>query len=321
MSVTQAINSDTAAFDKGLEDIGFYGPQINLKGIIMGSTDLNPVAMSRSYIPFLRNSPYYKQHTASSEFTKTNKLKLTDHVVKLMETASSVCFELAEKCQSVTSSCKAAHDVCRRIFIAPLSLDSIDQYDIFRHCDRDRNPLCSDAADLRKYLLTHLRDLGVSSDRGWMTCNALVAERFAEERMKDFSFLVPEILSEGVQILMYGTDYDYTENWMGQLMTIANLNMPGKEHFFGSSRNFKSVLDGTFHFESGDGQGGGEGKAKGRGTLSMLRIKGKDVSTESQAQKADDVEDRTINQMVGNWVRYSEFGDLNRRGDWVEKTA
>lgn len=86
---------------------GLFGNFINLKGIIMGATDLNPVAMVNSYVPYLKKSKYFK-NTHYAAYLKSQKLALKPGVIKLISQASSVCFELAKKCQHTTSQCKSA---------------------------------------------------------------------------------------------------------------------------------------------------------------------------------------------------------------------
>ena len=86
---------------------GLFGDFINLKGIIMGSTDLNPVAMVESYVPFLKNSQYYK-NLRYVQYLQEKNLALKPGVIKLISQASSVCFALAQKCQRNTAQCQSA---------------------------------------------------------------------------------------------------------------------------------------------------------------------------------------------------------------------
>jgi hypothetical protein len=125
--------------------------------------------------------------------------------------------------------------------------------------------------------------------------------------MKDVSFLLPDLLDNGVQILMYSLDYDYTANWMGQLMTIANLKWPGKSTFFKPADQFKGLLNGTLHFGASE-----------KSSLTLLRMEG-DTANLAQAAELDRRTDRKINMFVGSWLDAAGKAKLNAFGDWISK--
>ncbi|KAJ3028569.1 UNVERIFIED_CONTAM: hypothetical protein HDU68_001368 [Siphonaria sp. JEL0065] len=117
--------------------------------------------------------------------------------------------------------------------ISPFQKTGLNIYDVREKCDPG-NPLCySILGDIEAYLnrADIQQELGV--DVEYKGCNMEVNQRFmmAGDWMRPYVNLVPEIISEGVHVLVYAGDADFICNYMGNRAWTLELEWEGKDGF------------------------------------------------------------------------------------------
>lgn len=87
-------------------------------------------------------------------------------------------------------------------------------YDVRKECDGE---LCYDFSNLELYLNsgTVKEALGVGK-RKFVSCSPLVYEVMLVDWMKNLEKGIPELLEDGIKLLIYAGEYDLICNWLGE---------------------------------------------------------------------------------------------------------
>lgn len=111
--------------------------------------------------------------------------------------------------------CLAALETCNLALIIPYQASGKNPYDMRIKCEHGR--LCYDFDNIGKYLNMESVKTQLGTKGHWGSCNFAVAYAFelAGDWMKGFHQLVPDLLHDGVEVLIYAGDEDYICNWLG----------------------------------------------------------------------------------------------------------
>merc|ERR1712066_835713 len=129
------------------------------------------------------------------------------------------------------TACLAALDACNILTEVPIEFTDRNPYDVRIACEK--RPLCYDFDAVTDYLNTAnvQKQLGVTSK--WESCNRKVQLLFssAGDYMINYHQLIPELLEDGIETLIYAGEMDYLCNWCGNKAWANKLDWSGKEAF------------------------------------------------------------------------------------------
>ena len=111
--------------------------------------------------------------------------------------------------------CAFGLTVCQMTTFMPIlaANPGINVYDINKKCE---GPLCYDFADADKFLnlASTRKALGVGT-RAWEGCNYDVHADMSGDWLRDFVGLLPEMLEDGIRVMVYAGQNDLICNWLG----------------------------------------------------------------------------------------------------------
>jgi len=135
------------------------------------------------------------------------------------------------------TACLSAYDLCNLMSEIPYELTGKNPYDMRIPCEHGR--LCYDFDMIGKYLNMQSvqKQLGVS--KKWGSCNMAVDLLFvsAGDWMLNFHTLLPDLLADGIKVLIYAGDCDYICNWLGNMKWTLALDWPHKADFNAAPNN------------------------------------------------------------------------------------
>ena len=87
-------------------------------------------------------------------------------------------------------------------------------YDIRKKCE---GPLCYDFSNVETLMNKRtVKDaLGVG-DIEFVSCSNEVHNALAQDLMKNFEVDIPELLEDGIKVLIYAGEFDLICNWLGE---------------------------------------------------------------------------------------------------------
>lgn len=94
-------------------------------------------------------------------------------------------------------------------------LDLVFQYyDIRKKC---KGSLCYDFSSAEKFLneASVKRALGVPNDIEFVSCSTEVYDAMQGDWVKDYALDIPDLLEDGIKVLIYAGEYDLICNWLG----------------------------------------------------------------------------------------------------------
>jgi len=116
-------------------------------------------------------------------------------------------------------------------FQIPYRLTGQNPYDMRIKCEHGN--LCYDFDPVGKYLnsASVQQELGVSNH--WGSCNMAVNLMFqlAGDSMVPFHTMIPDLLHDGIDVLLYAGDVDYICNWLGNKAWATKLEWEKKDDF------------------------------------------------------------------------------------------
>ncbi|CAI0452810.1 unnamed protein product [Linum tenue] len=220
------------------------GIHINMKGFAIGNGLTDPAIQYRAY----------------PEFALAAKLiSKSDH--------DSIVSELVPVCESDIADCNAhggdpclyGQDSCNSIFESILSIArDINYYDIRKKCVADN---CYDFSAMEKFL----NDGAVKSALGvkdidYISCSRGVYEKLNGDWVIDYETGIPNLLENGIKVLIYAGEYDLICNWLGNSEWVNAMKWSGQ-------KKFHAAADVPF-------VAGGEkaGELKSYGPLAFLKV-------------------------------------------------
>jgi len=156
---------------------------------------------------------------------------------KAMKLAMPGCVAAIKACnaQSIPIvdpvTCLAASEACNLITQIPYRATGKNPYDQRIPCEHGN--LCYDFTSIGTYLNQKdvQSELGVQAK--WGSCNMAVNLAFqaAGDWMHDFSKDIPELLHDGIEVLIYAGDEDFICNWLGNKAWTKELQWDSKDDF------------------------------------------------------------------------------------------
>jgi cathepsin A (carboxypeptidase C) len=129
------------------------------------------------------------------------------------------------------TACLTAFDGCNFLTELPIEFGDLNPYDVRIKCEK--RPLCYDLDYVDDWFNSAEVQsvLGVSGK--WGSCNRAVQLRFttAGDYLINFHQMIPELLEDGIEALIYAGEMDYLCNWCGNKAWAKKLEWAGKDAF------------------------------------------------------------------------------------------
>jgi len=130
------------------------------------------------------------------------------------------------------TACLAAFDACNFLSELPIEFGGQNPYDVRIKCEKQ--PLCYDFDQVTDYLNTAevQSQLGVSGTK-WGSCNRAVQLLFsgAGDYLINYQQMIPDLLEDGIEALIYAGEMDYLCNWCGNKAWAKKLQWSGQDAF------------------------------------------------------------------------------------------
>ncbi|GLT80762.1 hypothetical protein SLA2020_521850 [Shorea laevis] len=219
------------------------GIHINLKGMAIGNGLTNPRIQYPAYPDYALNM---------SIIQKSNYISIKEQVPD--------CVQSAKSCETGgENACISSYQTCNGIFDQILSYaGNINYYDIRKQCE---GSLCYDFSAMETFLNEKsVRDaLGVG-DLSFVSCSTDVYYEMTGDWMRNLAVGIPELLEDGIRVLLYEGEYDLICNWLGNSLWVNALEWSGQKEYQ-AARTVPFVVDGK---EAGE--------LKTHGPLSFLKV-------------------------------------------------
>lgn len=146
------------------------------------------------------------------------------------------CIEAIKGCNAAgpivgAPVCFAAAEACNILTLIPYKATGKNPYDERIPCEHGN--LCYDMDMIGTYLNTKevQTELGVNAH--WFSCNMAVnlAFQLGGDWMHDFSHVIPDLLHDSIEVLVYAGDCDFICNWLGNKAWTKSLNWSKTEDF------------------------------------------------------------------------------------------
>ncbi|KAL8136498.1 hypothetical protein V2J09_002499 [Rumex salicifolius] len=221
------------------------GIHVNLKGFAIGNGLTNPAIQYAAYADFAKDNGLIAE---SDHRRISSMVPDCENSIKLCGTNND------------DDSCVSAYMACTDIFnkIMEVAGDSLNYYDIRKKCTTD---LCYDFSAMESYLKEKSvkKALGVG-DIDFVSCSSTVYSAMQSDWMKNLELGIPELLEDGINLLIYAGEYDLICNWLGNSRWVHEVEWSGKKAFVGA-RTVSFKVDGSE-----------AGQLKSHGVLSFLKV-------------------------------------------------
>ncbi|KMZ69154.1 putative Serine carboxypeptidase [Zostera marina] len=190
------------------------GIHINLKGFAIGNGLTDPAIQYKAYTDYALQMGIITE----SEYKKINLILPT------CELAIKICGT------SGTTSCLASYLVCNTIFSSIMKIaGNINYYDIRKECV---GSLCYDFSNMEKFLnLKSVRNaLGVGNIN-FVSCSPTVYQAMLTDWMRDLEVGIPDLVNNGVKLLVYAGEYDLICNWLGNSRWVESMEWNGQKNY------------------------------------------------------------------------------------------
>jgi len=187
------------------------------------------------------------------------------------------CVRLIEGCYKYNNrlTCVPASLYCWSQMYGSFQNLGLNPYDVRRKCDREKDgQLCYEQLGwIETYLndADRKRELGVPSDVNYESCNMEVNRAFFSQAdsMHDTAALLPELLADGIRLLIYAGNADFMCNAIGNFEWVYALdNVFGDEFRSKKSEKYVTLINGT---TAGEVRTAG-GKGLTAGNLTYVQI-------------------------------------------------
>lgn len=152
----------------------------------------------------------------------------------LMSAGTPACVASIKACNSGTSNgttCMASAEGCNYLTQIPYRLTGKNPYDMRIPCAHGN--LCYDFDNIATYLNQKEVKDAIGAKKGWGSCNMAVNLAFQEggDWMVNYQMKIPDLLKDGIQVLIYAGDCDYICNWLGNKAWTKAMEWDGKDDF------------------------------------------------------------------------------------------
>eukprot|EP00971_Amphidinium_carterae_P098700 1952020-Amphidinium_carterae.1 len=183
--------------------------KVPLKGIGIGNGLVDPAEQYKWY-------PEMAKDGGKAEGGTLEKGVITNALAQAaMKAATVPCVGLIKSCNSGTNSsaCTAAYAVCNYGELIPYQLSGYNPYDMRIKCAVP--PLCYDMSQVEGFLNSADVQKELGTSKKWQSCNRIVNMAFQGDWMKTYQDMLPDMLADGIRVLVYAGDVDYICNWLG----------------------------------------------------------------------------------------------------------
>lgn len=191
------------------------GKPINIKGLAIGNGLTDPAI----------------QYGAYADYALQNKL-ISQGLHDRIQFLYPVCRVGAQICagHDWKVECLLALQFCQVAIFESIMMaaGNINVYDIRKEC---KGALCYEEFQILDKFLNQksIRDaLGVG-DRRWEACSPSVYQDMMGDWMKQYDNLLPEMLADGVRVMIYAGDQDFICNWLGNRRWVDALEWHGAD--------------------------------------------------------------------------------------------
>ncbi|GBG32282.1 Carboxypeptidase Y [Hondaea fermentalgiana] len=192
---------------------------IKLKGVAIGNGLTNPEEQVRWYADMAYNSG-----TAPSRISKAEYLLLKN-------VATPVAYAATKACNMIGTFpvCQAAQQAWTMGLMLPYAATGYNQYDMRIECEVPG--LCYNFTVVSDFLNRDDVQEILGVDKAWTECDRTTALEFAGQEMRNVDYLIPELLEDGIDVMLYVGDCDYICNWIGNKAWAVKMDWPGKDEF------------------------------------------------------------------------------------------
>mmetsp|Transcript_997 Transcript_997/g.1801 ORF Transcript_997/g.1801 Transcript_997/m.1801 type:complete len:547 (-) Transcript_997:210-1850(-) len=227
---------------------------INLKGVGIGNGLTNPEEQVRWYADMAYNSGTAPSRIGKTEYTL------------LKNVATPVAYAATKACNTIGTFpiCQAAQEAWTMGLMLPFAATGYNHYDMRIKCEVPG--LCYNFTSVSDFLNREDVQEALGVDKAWTECDRTTALEFAGQEMRNVDYLIPQLLEDGINVMLYAGDCDYICNWIGNKAWAVKMEWPGRD-------NFANAVDNDYMFE-----GKSVGKirsyraADGQGAFSFLQI-------------------------------------------------
>mmetsp|Transcript_62492 Transcript_62492/g.140927 ORF Transcript_62492/g.140927 Transcript_62492/m.140927 type:complete len:484 (-) Transcript_62492:85-1536(-) len=200
------------------------GLAVNLKGLSVGNGLTDPAEQYKWYAQMAQDGG--KSEGGSLAHGVIN----SSFTIGAMKLAAKACVAAINKCNAGSDvSCTTAYAICNYGEVVPYEVTGRNPYDMRIPCEHGH--LCYDFSHVDTFLNSAAvqKQLGVS--KKWASCNMLVNVQFQRDWMHNYHTLLPDMLADGLRVLIYAGDVDYICNWLGNKKWTLALEWPHKADF------------------------------------------------------------------------------------------
>jgi len=155
---------------------------------------------------------------------KGDKKIFDDATCTSIKAKTPTCARLQEYCYSNPSrlTCVPATLYCWQNIVGPISNSGLNPYDVRRKCDRNGKdgPLCYQQMQWIEAFMNRpevKKELGAPDKLKFESCNMQVNQAFSfqGDGMKNSAVLLPELIDDGIRVLIYAGEDDFMCNYLG----------------------------------------------------------------------------------------------------------
>jgi len=154
-------------------------------------------------------------------------------VQDIMRAGVLPCTALIHECNAGNivsiEACVGAFIACNYAETVPYQLSGYNPYDMRIKCEKF--PLCYDFGNVESFLNRDDVKETLGAQGNWNSCNMVVNKLFMADFMKSYHKGIPDLLHDGLKVLIYAGDVDYICNWLGNKKWVKALEWDGKEEF------------------------------------------------------------------------------------------
>merc|ERR1712060_71387 len=200
------------------------GLQVPLKGVGIGNGLVDPEEQYKWY-PEMAFDGGKKEGGSLEKGVITNKVELA-----AMRAATTPCVKQIKACNSNgTTSCSSAYAICNYGEVIPYQLTGFNPYDMRIKCQVP--PLCYDFSNVDKFLNAKNTQQQLGVHKKWKSCNMVVNAGMQGDWMHNYHVKLPDMLADGIRVLIYAGDVDYICNWLGNKKWTLAMEWPHKADF------------------------------------------------------------------------------------------
>ncbi|GFP98387.1 serine carboxypeptidase-like 48 [Phtheirospermum japonicum] len=201
---------------------GHYIPAFAAQGLVIGDGWINSGVQTASDPDYAKNMTLINQ----SQYNKLIPL-----VSECLDKVKHVC---GNGTHYNRTACGQAYLDCNIIFDTIVnSKPGLNPYDIRKKCEKSNDDLCYDFSNVGRFLnqKSVKRALGVDERMEFASCSNAVQNAMLGDEMRNLAVYIPELLDDGIKLLLYVGEYDLICNWLGISQSVHEMQWSGHNGF------------------------------------------------------------------------------------------